>query len=160
MSERSPHATAPAEPIGGSPALIVVGVDGSESSARALVWAAEEARLRQGLLRVVMAWQLPAVALYPAPFPTDVFADGQAEAEQLLVREIAEVLGSDISALPVERVVVEGAAPVALLDQAKDATLLVVGSRGRGGFRGLLLGSTSTQLVHHAPCPVTVVRGA
>jgi nucleotide-binding universal stress UspA family protein len=137
--------------------VVVVGVDRSPASATALRWAADEARLRQARLRVVMAWQLPSIALYPAPFPADVVADGQLAAQRLLAEELDEVLGHDRQGLEVEPVVVDGAAAPVLLDQAAAASLLVVGSRGHGGFTGLLLGSTSSQVVHHAPCPVTVV---
>jgi len=69
-----------------------------------------------------------------------------------------EDAGDAAAGLDVESVVREGAPAGVLLDEAQDAELLVVGSRGLGGFRGLLLGSVSQQCTHHAPCPVVIVR--
>jgi nucleotide-binding universal stress UspA family protein len=135
--------------------LIVVGVDGSDQSSAALTWAAEEARLRGGTLKVVHAWNVPTVE-YASYIPT-AFADLGNAASIELDAQIAEVLGPDPD-VPLEREVREGPPAQAILDAAKDASLLVVGSRGRGGFAGLLLGSVSTQVTHHAHCPVTVVR--
>lgn len=77
-------------------------------------------------------------------------------AEQLVDSELAE-LGGETSGIDIERAVVEGAPAPALLEAAEGAALLVVGSRGRGGFTGLLLGSVSQQCAHHAPCPLVIV---
>jgi nucleotide-binding universal stress UspA family protein len=138
---------------------VIVGVDGSEGSARALHWAIDEAAARGVRLSVVHAWWTP----YPIPpgglglAPDD--PKRFVEQSQELLHEMvdgavarAERRPADIELLPIE----EPAAP-ALLDRAKDAALLVVGSRGRGGFAGLLLGSTSQQCIHHATCAVVVV---
>lgn len=134
---------------------ILVGIDGSEASSSALEWALEEARLRRTGLRAITAWQYPILAdaalTVPAPetFRQDAI-DTQA-------RQLA---GADASGVPVESVVVEGEPSRVLLDAARDADLIVLGSRGHGGFTGLLLGSVSAQMVHHAPCSVVVVRPA
>lgn len=136
-------------------ARIVVGVDGSAHSRRALAHAVAEARLRGATVDAVYAyappvyWSAPEFGvLIPRP-ESEVVED----ATQLLDRELAQV-PHDVVVAPV---VVEGPAARALLETAHGADLLVVGSRGRGGFLGLLLGSTSHQVVTHATCPVVVV---
>jgi nucleotide-binding universal stress UspA family protein len=133
---------------------VVVGVDGSDGSSRALHFAADEARLRDCSLRVVRAWHMPPLA-YQAYIPPNAY-DGDMEAAAAIDEQVEAVLGS--CELPTEKVVCEGPAAGVLLDAAKGAELLVVGSRGHGGFAGLLLGSVSNQVVHHAHCPVVVVR--
>ncbi len=138
---------------------IVVGVDGSDSSKAALRWAAAEARLRKAGLRVVHAWSYPLEAASLgaiAPVPVDWDAI-RTDAEQFAAAAVAEVLGDD-PGVPIERVTASGSASAALVEAAEGADLLVVGSRGLGGFAGLLLGSTGQQCVHHAPCPVVIVR--
>ncbi|GAB2766886.1 universal stress protein [Sinomonas soli] len=132
---------------------IVVGVDGSPASGKALEWAIEEARLRGGTLRVITAWHYPVLGDAAGAGPdVEVFRQSAADDQAALL----SVAGGDRSALSAE--VIEGSAVTVLLDAAREADLLVVGSRGHGGFAGLLLGSVSAQLVHHAPCPVLVVR--
>ena len=142
--------------------LIVVGVDGSEDGRKALRWALEEARLRKATLRVVHAWfPLPPPAPIGLTPPTAPAAQEigmlREAAEQLLAHELSEVAGDD-PGIPVEPKAVEDVAAQALISEAEDADLVVVGSRGHGGFAGLLLGSVSQQLAHHAPCPVVIVR--
>ena len=88
---------------------------------------------------------------------TGVSAEGQRRAERVL-REAVERVRSDHPSVAVETTVIEGPPARVLVDMSADADLLVVGSRGLGGFSGLLLGSVSQQCVHHAHCPVTVVR--
>ena len=134
---------------------IVVGIDGSPHSRRTLEFTVEEARRRGATIDAVYAyappvyWSAPEFGvLIPRP-ESEVVEDARA----LLDRELAEV-PEDVR---VEHVVVEGPAARALLETARGADLLVVGSRGRGGFMGLLLGSTSHQVVTHATCPVVVV---
>lgn len=139
-------------------AKIVVGVDGSAAAAAALRWALAEARLRGAELRVVHAWHLP---LLPggetsAADPEYVLLRRR-DAEDLLAQALAD-LGSESEAVAVETVAVEGRAASALVREAADADLLVVGSRGRGGFAELLLGSVSHECAQHAPCPVAIVR--
>ncbi|MGY3564787.1 universal stress protein [Sinomonas sp. RB5] len=132
---------------------IVVGVDGSPASGKALDWAIEEARLRGGSLRVITAWHYPVLGDAAGAGPdVDVFRQSAADDQAALL----SAAGGERSGLSAE--VIEGSAVQVLLDAARDADLLVVGSRGHGGFAGLLLGSVSAQLVHHAPCPVLVVR--
>jgi nucleotide-binding universal stress UspA family protein len=136
---------------------IVVGVDGSEHSKAALRWAVNEAGLRGAGVRAVHAWQV-----YPALHPGTTitardFDDVRAQAGSFVEDFVSEVV-PDRDGVEIEAVAVQGesVAP-ALIDAAADAELLVVGSRGLGGFRGLLLGSVSQQCVHHATCPVVVL---
>ena len=133
---------------------IVVGVDGSDESKQALRWAAQQARYTGSSLEVVTAWQLP-LGFGWTTFPEDY--DPEADAKQVLDAVIQEVLG-DKPDLEIRRLVEEGQPAASLLRLSKDANALVVGSRGRGGFTGMLLGSTSQHLVQHAGCPVVVIR--
>lgn len=138
---------------------VVVGVDGSEHSRAALRWAAGEAALRGARLKIVCAWSYPYVAAAGALTPVLADWEGQrGDAQVALESAVAEVAAGH-EGLEVETVVVAGAAARVLLDAAEGADLLVVGSRGHGGFAGLLLGSVGQQCVSHAPCPVVVVRG-
>jgi nucleotide-binding universal stress UspA family protein len=140
-------------------ARIVVGVDGSPESREALRWALDEARLRDATVRAVHAWGNPYL-LTPGFGPAEDFQlpalhEG---AEKLLSSAVAEVAGEKPD-VEIEEVAAEGPAGSVLMEQAKGADLLVVGSRGHGGFVGLLLGSVSQQCAQHAPCPVLIVRG-
>jgi nucleotide-binding universal stress UspA family protein len=138
---------------------IVVGVDGSAGARSALEWALAEARLRGAAVDVVYAWHPPAQML-PGPYvvpgaPSEDDVDrARAEAEHLLDHELQSVNAEGVS---VERIAATGPAAQSLLDVARGADLLVVGTRGRGGFTGLLLGSVSQQVSHHASCPVVIV---
>lgn len=136
---------------------IVVGIDGSETARRSLRWAAEEARLRQASLEVVHAWHMPYVGGYPytttAPFDPTIFED----AARTTLDAAVDSLDTTGLAHHVERILVSGGAASAILEAAKGADLVVVGSRGLGGFTGLLLGSVSHQVAHHATCPVVIV---
>jgi nucleotide-binding universal stress UspA family protein len=137
---------------------IVVGVDGSPGSRAALHWAHAEARLRATTLTAVSVWQIAMMTTMPsfgAMAPVDDLTDA-AEAALLAVLDEEDVHATDD--VPVESVVTEGAAAPALIEVARDADLLVVGSRGHGGFTGVLLGSVSQHCVNHATCPVVVVR--
>jgi nucleotide-binding universal stress UspA family protein len=140
----------------GSPDRIVVGVDGSDASLAALSWAVAEARLRGAEVEAIHAWTLPAYGYDIALAFTDISAELAAEGEAMLDRACAALEGGDQAV--VRRVVTEAPPAAALLEAAEGATLLVVGSRGRGGFKGLLLGSVSQQCVSHAGCPVVVVH--
>jgi len=138
---------------------IVVGIDGSEESRGALRWALAEAKLRGAALRVVHTWLYPHIAAGPGMDPvldTEVIENARAVATELVQAELATA-GAAFGEVDVEQAVVEGAAAPTLIEAAKGADLLVVGSRGRGGFAGLLLGSVSQQCAHHAPCPVVIV---
>jgi nucleotide-binding universal stress UspA family protein len=146
---------------------IVVGVDGSEESQNALRWAVEEAGLRGADLQVVHVYD------YRPPLSAFAAAEGMS-AEQIrqwqdnlrgeadAVRKDAEdLVGSvvrDVTDQSVEVHVVQDRHPAeALVEQSEGADMLVVGSRGRGGFTGLVLGSVSQQCLHHARCPVVVI---
>jgi nucleotide-binding universal stress UspA family protein len=137
---------------------IVVGVDASEGSRAALRWAFDEARLRACPLDVVTVWQYPVLTTLPAFGALPPIEDLSTEAETSLTQVLAEEGVASTDAVAVSTVVAEGAAAAALLEAATDADLLVVGSRGHGGFTGMLLGSVSQHVVSHAPCPVVVVR--
>lgn len=136
---------------------IVAGVDGSPSSLEALRWAIGQAELADGTVDAVIAWQYPGAA---TGFGWGAIADNTDYAE-LAAKTVAEAIslavdpGSDV---PVRPVVVEGHPAQVLVDIAADADLLVVGSRGHGGFAGALLGSVSQHCTHHARCPVVVIR--
>lgn len=135
---------------------IVVGVDGSENAHAALRWALQEGRLRQAAVEVVHTWHLPYVGA--SPYIVPVFdSDTYEKAAQQLMDSAVDAEDTTGLPAPVARIVVLGGAAGAIVEQARDADLIVVGSRGLGGFGGLLLGSVSHQVVHHAPCPVVVV---
>ena len=136
---------------------IVVGVDDSEGSRRALEWAVAEARIRGARVEAVHVWHLPYVPTGPfVPAPAAEPEMVEADARYVLTKSIEAV---DAGALPepVDPILVCDGAVRGLLEHAKGADLLVVGSRGRGGFAGLLLGSVSQQVAQHAPCPIVVV---
>jgi nucleotide-binding universal stress UspA family protein len=138
--------------------LIVVGLDGSEPSKAALRWALEEARLRGSAVRVVYAWFAYPALVPGAPLLASDWESLRRSAEEYM----EEIVGSEVepaSELDVTAVAVHGTAADVLVRQARGAEMLVVGSRGHGGFAGLLLGSVSQQCVQHAPCPVVIVRG-
>lgn len=134
--------------------VIVVGVDASEPSKEALRWAAGQAELSGQELRVIMSWEIPAMA-YWAPLPEGL--DFEKETRTALHQTVTEVLGEH-PAVTVTEVVREGHPAPVLLAESADADLLVVGSRGHGEFAGMLIGSVSEHCVTHASCPVVVVR--
>jgi nucleotide-binding universal stress UspA family protein len=139
----------------GSRVVIVVGVDGSPASQHALRWAAAEAGRRGAVLDVVHAWMTP----YPLD-PPDYFTDPapfEARGAEVLEHALASLTLPDPTPTDFRPVLVQEYPSKALLQAAEGAALLVVGSRGRGGFSGLLLGSVSQNCVQHAPCPVAVV---
>jgi nucleotide-binding universal stress UspA family protein len=148
---------------------VVVGVDGSAGAKEALRWALAEARLRHWPLRAVHAWMFGYIGGNVEGYPSwggslgsytslgvDL-GDLHRAAEDLLERALAAA-GDETEGVEIERQVVEGAAAEVLVQAATPGDLLVVGSRGHGGFAGLLLGSVSQQCVHHARCPVVVVH--
>jgi len=135
---------------------IVVGMDGSKGSAQALRWALEEARLRGTEVRACFVvdriYTEPEWASLIIPSADELLREGK----RLLANAVTKVEGGED--VRQEVLIGEGHGPAkALLDAASDADMLVVGSRGRGGFQGLLLGSVSQQVLHHAKCPVVVV---
>jgi len=134
---------------------IVVGVDGSASSNAALRWALRQAHLTGAVVEAVTAWEFPVVYGYPAPMLNGV--DFEELATQIVKDAITEA-SSGAEAEPIYCKVIEGNAAAALLRESAGADLLVVGSRGHGGFVEALLGSTGQHCVHHATCPVVVIR--
>lgn len=139
---------------------IVVGIDGSAASKAALAWAVDEARRRSASVTAVHAWQFPAIGFagYGGTMvPLVTMEDIEKLAHDSARDTIAEVVGTDVS-VPVLTSILHGHPATVLVEAAKDADLLVVGSEGHGAFAGMLLGSVSTHVVHHAPCPVVVVR--
>ena len=142
---------------------IVVGVDGSETSRQALRWAADEALTRQAELQVVHAWEVQPVGAGIGMSPGRRVAsppESQHEEARLLVTDMVTEELTDHGLRNVRPTVGRGSPASVLIDAAHGADLLVVGSRGLGGFKGLLLGSVSTKMANHAPCPVVIVRPA
>lgn len=134
---------------------IVVGVDGSPDSQRALAWAVKEAELRGDDVEALLAYQLPAdIPPYVAASPEGT--DFERAASDRLASVVDEVDQSGL-ARPVRRTVVDTSPSRALLAASESADLVVTGTRGHGGFTGLLLGSVSHQLSAHARCPVVIV---
>jgi nucleotide-binding universal stress UspA family protein len=135
---------------------IVVGVDGSPGARDALDYALQEARLRDADVRVVSAWDVPGAA-YAGTYglgDPGLLVDLEQVARDNAMRALEH---ADLDGVETTTVVREGSPAHVLLEEAGGADLLVVGSRGLGGFRGLLLGSVSQQCAHHAPCPLVVV---
>jgi nucleotide-binding universal stress UspA family protein len=135
---------------------VAVGIDGSDGSLEALRWAAREADLHGADLLVLLAWQLPVVGPYLPAMPLDASA-WEDSARQQLNAALGAVFGEK---LPhgVRAELRHGLPASVLVEAGRDADLLVVGSRGHGGLLGALLGSVSTAVIHHATCPVLVVR--
>jgi nucleotide-binding universal stress UspA family protein len=134
---------------------IVVGVDGSEQSKLALRWAMRISQTLGASIDAVIAWH------FPVNFGWSYVPDAwnpEADAERCLTECVNEVVGSDLP--PGMRLLVrEGLGARVLLNESGGAAMLVVGSRGHGGFAGLLLGSISSTCAEHATCPVLVVHG-
>ena len=135
-------------------ARIVVGVDASMESVKAMRWALEEARLRGADIEVVHAYPTPELAALPAVVTLPSDDELTAAAMSVIEEVLAEVGVSDD--VEVIRTVRAGGAASVLCEVAQGADLMVVGARGLGGFRGLLLGSVSHQVVAHSPCPVVI----
>ena len=138
---------------------IVVGVDGSDESKAALRFALEEAKLRGVRLACVHAWAYPVLSDatgLAAGIAADLAARLRDDAEELLGSIVDEVAGTS-PGVEIVRSVAEGSAASVLLAAAEGADLLVVGSRGLGGFKGLIIGSVSHQCASHATCPVVIV---
>ena len=134
---------------------VVVGVDGSPSSIEALRWAARQAKLWGHPLEVVSTWTYP--PLYGpvgVPWPTDL--DLEKGAHQILEKAVTEL--GDQEGLSITQTVLHSHPAPALVDKSRQASLVVVGSRGHGEFAGMLLGSVSEFLASHALCPVLIVR--
>lgn len=133
---------------------IVVGIDPSEGAERALRWALDEARLRGADVELVHAVQNHDVPAWPAIASAPTHEELAAGGEKVLDELLAKV---DVEGVSVHREVDSGGAAKLLCQRAADADLVVVGTRGLGGFKGLLLGSVTQQVASHAPCPVVIV---
>lgn len=132
---------------------ILVGIDGSTESREALIWAAQEARFRDATLEVVHAWDAPwNYWSGVAAKPMDV--DVEAVQRELVAEELK---AADLDGVDLETTITNDIPARAIIDKSDSADLVVVGSRGRGGFTGLLLGSVSEQVVRHSKCPVVVI---
>jgi len=136
--------------------LVVVGVDGSEHGEAAVAFGAEEAALRGADLHLVCAWQIPVGVTMEAGMAPGLFEGFREDAETIVANAAAWVEAAH-PGVNVRAKVSEGHPVNVLLEECKEATLLVVGSRGRGEFAGIFLGSVSHHVIHQAPCPVTVV---
>ncbi len=137
---------------------IIVGIDGSDHSKYALEWAMKEAAIRHAPLTVIVVH--PVIAGFsgrPVAYPTDAGLVDQARqaAQEQADKTLARVGGAGPETVTVQAV--SGFPAEVLIDASRDADMLVVGSRGSGGFGRLLLGSVSSQVAHHAHCPVVVI---
>ncbi|MDA8270761.1 MAG: universal stress protein [Actinomycetota bacterium] len=133
---------------------IIVGVDGSPSSNAPLEWAAQEAEIRGSTLELIHAWNYPNLGYegYVA-----VLEDFEKDASALLNEVVASVR-KNYPNLKLVSSPIQGPTAQTIMDRAKEADMVVVGSRGRGGFSALLLGSVGQQLVHHCPAPVVIIH--
>jgi nucleotide-binding universal stress UspA family protein len=136
---------------------IVVGVDGSPSSAAALEWAARQAELTGSAIEAITTWEWPSTYGWAIPFSDDY--DPASDAHKVLETAV-DTLRATHPDLDVRLVVVEGHPAPALVKASRGADLLVVGSRGHGEFAGMLLGSVSEHCVANGACPVLVLRDA
>ena len=131
---------------------IVVGVDGSDASVDALHWAIRQAQLTGSELEAVSTWEVP--SQYAELVAEEI--DWDARARTILEEALAKA--TDEAGVSVIRTTAEGHAARVLTDASRNADLVVVGSRGHGGFVGMLLGSVSMHVSAHAHCPVVVIR--
>jgi len=134
---------------------IVVGVDGSDSSLRALRWALHEAHLRGDAVEVFHGWHYPYVADPSGMVPysgAEIAESAQMIVDQALAEVAVEAAGVTLTAR-----IEQSAGASALIEASKTADLLVVGRRGHGGFLSLVMGSVAQQVASHAHCPVVVV---
>jgi nucleotide-binding universal stress UspA family protein len=140
---------------GTTPGEVVIGVDGSPQSRQALRWGAHLALTYGAPITVVTAWEFPVTYGYGSPLPDWNPAD---DMRQVQDDAIAGVFGDD-PPKDLGRVLQAGNAAHVLLEASEGSLMLVVGSRGHGGFTGLLLGSVSAVVAEHARCPVLIVHG-
>ena len=141
--------------------VIVVGVDFSEGSKAALRFGLAEAKLRQATLRAVHEWKIGYTGApeFEGFYPITGFEPDDVHKAPVFALEaiLAEVVSDEHSKVEVVSVEVEGAPGAVLVAESQDNELLVVGSRGHGGFAGLLLGSVIQQCANHAACPVVII---
>jgi nucleotide-binding universal stress UspA family protein len=133
---------------------ILVGIDTSDDSRRALALAFEEAVFRGSDVVLVHAYPTPEIVALPAVVTLPSDDELKAAAEQIIADMLADIAVPD--GVNVTTLIAPGGAARVLCDESKNADLLVVGARGLGGFRGLLLGSVTHQVVAHAHCPVLI----
>jgi nucleotide-binding universal stress UspA family protein len=131
---------------------IVVGVDGSDHGNAALRWAVDEAKAHAAEIIAVFAWQMPLIGI-PGAFDRE-------EMEKLCMNFLEDTVAAVVPApqVPITKLVAHGDVSASLIEAAKNADMLVLGSRGRGGFAGLKLGSVSSECVQHAACPVVIIK--
>jgi nucleotide-binding universal stress UspA family protein len=132
--------------------LIVVGIDGSPESLKATDWAVGQARATGGTLELMIVWARP--MSYGLPLVVGGYNPEQ-EARNIVEKAASDI---DLPAAQLRTSVVNGAPAVVLVERSNSVDLLVLGSRGHGGFTEMLLGSVSDHCVHHANCPVVIVR--
>lgn len=139
---------------------IVVGVDGSDCSSRALTWATDHARRRNASLDIVWSWQPPAGAVTPMgmayipPSPQELQERAEGQLAALLA---THQRANDLAAIQYQTIVADRSPGALLCDVARNADLLVIGSRGLGGFKGLILGSVGAHCAHASPSPVAII---
>ena len=135
---------------------IVVGIDGSDSSKEALRWAARLAPTLNATIHAVIAWEYPIFLGADGAMPSSWMPDETAK--EILKKSLDDAFGSE-RPTGLEASISQGHPTFVLLDASKDAEMLIVGSRGLGGFAGLLVGSVSSACAEQAKCPVLVVHG-
>ena len=157
------HATTPIAIVGPSrPRVtdeserIVAAIDGSENARRALAWALEEGRRRKAAVEVVHACDVPSIGYYPHDGDSFGLAGYEKASRQLLKDAVAAENAEGLIG-PVQEISRHGGAATVILEQANEADLLVMGSRGLGGLKRVLLGSVTTHVSHHATCPLVVI---
>lgn len=144
----------------GQPGRIVVGVDGSEGSRRALRWAAADAELRGWSIDAVTVWRDPYGGEIGLEFQAPYFRRDRLASLKRVEEQLAETVTDAVGMVPtvtIDQVVIDGDPAETLCGRSADADLLVVGSRGRGGFARLTLGSVSSTCAHHSRCPIVIV---
>jgi nucleotide-binding universal stress UspA family protein len=139
----------------GPAAPVVVGIDGSVRSVDALRWAVHMARLSGADVHAITGWEVPITIML---VPTYTEADYAREARGVLDRAVAEVQETEPD-ITIEKHLIQQRPALALMEWAEGAQLLVIGGHCRGELAGMHLGSVASYCVHHAPCPVVVVRG-
>jgi nucleotide-binding universal stress UspA family protein len=136
---------------------VVVGVDGSPASQAALRWAVEDARRRGCPVDAVSAWH-PDYGGMIGPVPAEIIMALSPQAMKDAARKGLDAAVQGFEDVEIRKILVEGDPRDVLAKASEDAELLVVGSRGRSTLAGIILGSVSSYCVHHAACPVVVIR--
>lgn len=131
---------------------VIVGIDGSESSRHALQWGIWHAGIAAGRVVAIQSWELHSM------YHLEEIAEQVKETAAKSLHDTIRAVGIDLN--DIEHHVLQGHPAEVLLKQSRQAHLLVLGNRGHGGFAGALLGSVSQHCVHHAQCPIVIVRGA